>query len=551
VAARTEPPEAAREQEEVAAALADPGFYPHRPERVEHVQTHISHVFLAGPYVYKLKKAVRFSFLDFGTAERRRFFCAEEVRLNRRLALDVYLGVLRVTRESDGRLALEGGGAAVAHLVWMRRLPADRRLVSLVEHGALDAGVLDRLARLLAAFHAGAPTGLDVAGHADPEVLRARCDDTVGGLEPFVGGALAPEEHAILLDFGPSFVRRHEVLLRARQTGGHVREGHGDLHAEHVYDLDVPVPAIGDLPPLAAGLYLVDCIEFSPSLRCNDVASEVAFLAMDLARLERPDLAARLVAAYAAAAGDPGVHLLVPFYAYHRACVRGLVNLLASAEAEIDAAERAAAVARARRYVRLALRYAWSAGEPAAIAMSGLSGTGKSALAAALADATGFEVVSTDALRKEGGRAAAAGGAGRPAGADRYTPAARAAVYERLCAVVESRLAAGRSVIADATFLRRAHRDRLQRVGRAARRHVVFLECRADEDAVRRRLMSRDDTALSDARWDTYVGQRSEREPAGADEPVLVVDTSGDLAAARAAALRVLWRWHQGRPAGS
>ena len=122
-------------QETIVHALEDPGFYPHRPAGIEHVQTHISHVFLVGPYVYKLKKAVRFPFLDFGTAERRRHFCTEEVRLNRRLCPSVYLGVVPITRNADGRLALGGTGDAVEHVVWMRRLPADRMLVSLIADG--------------------------------------------------------------------------------------------------------------------------------------------------------------------------------------------------------------------------------------------------------------------------------------------------------------------------------------------------------------------------------------------------------------------------------
>src|SRR5581483_5705983 len=210
-------------------------------------------------------------------------------------------------------------------------------------------------------------TGPEVAVHAAPERLVARWEGVVANTAPFAGTLLAPEDHEVLADFGPTFIRTHETLLRARQDAGRIREGHGDLHAEHVCFVDAPVPAAGGLAPLAPGIWIFDCIEFSPQLRSNDVAYEIAFLAMDLERLERPDLAERLVAAYVAAAGDPDVRLLRPLYACQLATVRGMVEGLQSTEPEVAPADREAAAAGARRHFALALRYAWGAGGPAVI----------------------------------------------------------------------------------------------------------------------------------------------------------------------------------------
>jgi aminoglycoside phosphotransferase family enzyme/predicted kinase len=531
--------------DELVRALADPAFYAYRPAAVEHVQTHISHVFLAGPYVYKLKKPVSFSFLDFSTRDLRRHFCEEEVRLNRRLAPGVYLDVLPVTRAAGDGLRLGGEGEALEHVVWMRRLPAERMLVRLLAAGGVHPAMLEDLAVRLAAFHARAPAGPAIAAAADPDALRARWEDTVGYAAPFVGRLLAAEDHEILLDFGLSFLRRHETLLRARQEAGRIRDGHGDLHAEHVCFVDAPVPAAGAHPPLPPGVYVFDCIEFSPALRYNDVASEIAFLAMDLERLGHPDLASRFTAAYVAAAADPLIEPLLPFYACYRACVRGKVEGLKSDEPEVEPAERAAAAERARADFALALRYAWRAGDPAVIACCGLSGTGKTTLAGALAAATGFPVVSSDLVRTRG-RA----GTGAPAayGEGLYTEAARDATYAALSAEVETALAAGRSVIADATFLRRAHRERLAAAARRRRAPCAFVECGAAEDAVRARLESRGAGSVSDARWETYLEQRRLREPFAPEEALVTVDTGGEVAAARRAALRALWRWRQGRP---
>jgi hypothetical protein len=526
-------------QEDVVRALADAAFYPHRPARVEHVQTHISHVFLAGPYVYKLKKAVRFSFLDFSTRELRAHFCAEELRLNRRLCRGVYLDVLPIVRRRDGTLALGGDGAVLDHVLRMRRLPAERMLPELLDAGAVAPAMMEDLARLIAEFHARAPSGPEIAAHASPAAVRTRWSDTMATLAPFAGTSLPREEYALLADFGPRFVAAHEDLLRARQAGGHVRDGHGDLHAEHVCFVTAPAAAAArDGEALAPGIYVFDCIEFAPAFRCNDVAAEVAFLTMDLERRGRRDLAEHFTNAYAAAARDPALTRLLPFYASARAGVRATVESLTSQETEVEPAERAAAAARARQYLRLAVRCAWRAQGPMVIACMGRSGTGKSTLAAALADAVDATVLRSDVIRK---RTDAEHRASRDAA--RYTPAARAAVYTALAGEADAALAAGRSIIADATFLRRADRDRLRAVALRRGAPCVFVECRSDPERVRERLAARPADDVSDARWETYRAQAREQEPFGTDEPAIVVATDDPAESAAGVALERLWAW--------
>src|SRR5262249_8488908 len=393
-----------------------------------------------------------------------------------RLAAPIYLGVRRITREEDGRLALEGAGPAVEHVVWMRRLPADRMLDRLVEDGVADTVMLTRLAALLADFHAAAPAGPGVAAHASPEALRRRWTDVLALAAPLVGGPLPGAAHTIIADFGPDFIARHATLLVSRQAAHRIREGHGDLRAEHVCLLDVPVPATPPLAPLSPGTYVIDCVEFSQALRCADVASEVAFLAMDLERLGRPDLAATFIGAYAAASGDRELPTLQPFYCAYRACVRGAVDGLRAAEPEVEPAERARAAERAGRYFRLALQHAWRTRAPAVIACSGLSGSGKTALATALAEATGSSNLSTDVLRRRDTPSASPGAYGE----DRYTPDARAAVYARLCEQVGVVLADGGGVVADATFLRRADREMLVAGAARPRAPVLFPGGEAD-----------------------------------------------------------------------
>ncbi len=470
--------------------------------------------------------------------------CEEELRLNWHLAAPVYLGVLPITREPDGRLALDGVGPAVDRVVWMRRLPAECMLDRLVEAGTVDAGALGRLARMLADFHASAPAGPAVAAHAAPEALLAAWRHVLGLAAPLVGGALPASTHTILASFGPAFLRHHDGLLRARQTAHRIREGHGDLRAEHVCIVEAPVEAEPPHAPLAPGIYVIDCVEFSHALRCNDVASEVAFLTMDLERLGRPDLAEAFVDAYVVASRDERLRTLLAFYGAYRACVRGAVEGLKAAEPEVEPAERVAAATRAGQYFALAQRHAWRAQGPALLVCCGLSGSGKTALATALAEATGFAHLSTDVLRRQ--EAPCPGPA--PFGTGRYAPAARAAVYARLCDEADAMLAAGCGVVADGTFIRRADRGALAAVAARHGRPLLFLECEADAATIRRRLEGRSE-GPSDARWSTYLRQREERDPFGLDEPHRTVDTTGDLGDVLEEVLPALWRWRMARAA--
>jgi aminoglycoside phosphotransferase family enzyme/predicted kinase len=530
--------EVAGDEAALVEALADPSFYPHRPPRVEHVQTHISHVFLAGPFVYKLKKPVRFSFVDATTAARRRALCEDELRLNWRLAAPVYLGVLPITRERDGRLALNGSGTVLDSVVWMRRLPAECMLDQRIRDGTVDAAMLTTLARLIADFHASAPSGPNVAVHASEAALQRAWTDVLALAEPMVGQMLPRAAHRILADFASGFLARHARLFAARRAARRIREGHGDLRAEHVCVLDAPALAPPPHVALGPGTYVIDCVEFSQALRCGDVASDVAFLAMDLERLGRPDLATTFLDAYVCASGDRQLRTLLPFYGAYRACVRGAVDGLKAGEAEVDAQERAAATERAREEFMLALRYAWQTRAPGIIACSGLSGSGKTALAVALAEATGFAHLSSDALR--GARTACNSPA--PYGTGRYAPAARAAVYARLCDEAAGALAAGRGAVADATFIRRTTREALASVAARHGSRVFFVECEAHPDVIRRRLDARRE-GPSDARWNTYLRQRDEQEPFTPAELHRTVDTGGALDDALDAVLPALWNW--------
>lgn len=490
-------------------------FYPHRPDAVQLVQTHISYVFLAGDEVYKVKKPVRFAFLDFSTLERRRHFCHEEVRLNRRLAPDAYHGVVAICPKGDGfALAPEETDGAVEYAVHMRRLPEDRMLTALLERGAVTPALLDTIVATLARFHAAADAGPEVARGGDPAVLARLMDDDFGEVDAFHGDTIAADDDAAIRRFCHEFLQRNDALLRRRQAEGRIRDGHGDLHAEHICCTDP--------------LVIYDCIEFNPQFRHRDVAAEIAFLAMDLVYRGHPDLADRLVAQYAQRTHDSELPFLVPFYACHRAYIRGKVDSLKSAEAEVGAEARAAARQSAVDHFALAYRYTW-AYTPRLVVVVGLSGSGKSTVAAALQARTGFVHINSDATRK---RLAGVPPTARP-GDELYTPARSAATYAAMYAAARDALAAGRGAILDATFQRRIDRDRARAVARQAGVPILFVECVCPEEEVRSRLRERGERNddASDADWTIYQQQRARHEAFAPDEGAerIVVDTRRPL----------------------
>lgn len=491
--------------------MCQPAFYPHRPARVELIQTHISYVFLAGDQVYKVKKPVRFAFLDFSTLERRRFFCREEVRLNRRLAGDTYRGVVAIRARAGGfALADESDAGALEYAVHMRRLPSERMLARLLERDAVTEELIDRITARLVAFHAAADAGPEVARGGDPATIAHLMDDDFAEVVALHGDTISAEDDRTIQAWCHATLDRLAPLLRRRQASGRIRDGHGDLHAEHICCLD-------------DRLLIFDCIEFNAQFRYRDVAAEIAFLAMDLEYHGRRDLAAHLVSRYAAEARDAELPTLVPFYACQRAYIRGKVDSLKSREAEVDPSARDAARSSAATHFALAYRYTWSH-RAALVVVCGLSGSGKSTIAARLAARTGFELINSDRTRK---RLAGLAPTARP-GAALYTPERSAATYAAMYQAADAVLAAGGGAIIDATFLHRRDRDAARAVAARIGAPSVFVECQADDETVRHRLATRAerDDDPSDADWSVFAAQRRSWEPFAADEPRLAVDAA-------------------------
>ncbi|MBE0558640.1 MAG: AAA family ATPase, partial [Proteobacteria bacterium] len=369
------------------AAMSRPEFYPHRPAQVDVVQTHISFIFIAGNEVYKVKKAVDFGFLDFTTLEKRKFYCAEELRLNRRLAPETYLSVETITGEPAGGLALKGNGRIVEYAVRMKKLPMDRMLGRLLAEGNCDSSVIDAVAAKIADFHRRAETGGRIDALGGVETIRLNHDENFAQTAASVDVTIPRGRYEFIRAYDRDFLKRQEPLFRRRVAEHRIRDGHGDLHLEHIC--------------VENGITIFDCIEFNERFRFGDVAAEVAFLAMDLDYNGYGAWAESFVEAYIRHAGDPDIRRLLNFYRCYYAYVRGKVVGFRINDPAIDDEGRTEAKATAARYFDLAFTYAARPERPVLILTAGLMGTGKSVLARNLAPRLGAEVIRTDVLRKE------------------------------------------------------------------------------------------------------------------------------------------------------
>lgn len=509
-------------------ALLDPAAFPHAPARVELIQTHISYVFLAGDRVYKTKKPVDFGFVNQLDPETRHQFCLREVELNSRLAAGVYRGVRPLVRDADGRHALlEGDPPADATVVeWaveMARLPDDRTLANLIDADAVPPNLVRQVAARLVAFHADAAVVPNDPSFAGAEAERNWWDREQAEAEPFIGETWEPTHAGTLRQYATALIEREARLFNERLAAGRVVDGHGDLHAMHIYLIDDEI-------------VIVDCLEFTEwfQFRLLDVGYDVAFLSMDLEARGRPELGDELAGRYISAVGDETMPVLQPLHRAFRAFVRGKVESMGSRATEIAPDQRLALAESARRYFSLAAKYVERVSEPLLVVLTGRSGTGKSTVGAALAARIGAAYVSSDVVRKELAGLPPREHVPAERTAEVYGSAMNDLTYATMRERAAAHLQAGRPVILDATHSRASDRAAALAVARSHHVPALIAElCITDETALARIAeRASDPLATSDATAAVFEAQAATFESIGASEGThLALDASQELSA--------------------
>lgn len=321
--------------------------YPHPAPDVRLLQTHISFVLLAGDYVYKWKKPVNFGFLDFSTLEKRRYYCEQELRLNRRLCPDVYLGVVTINRQGEG-FALGGSGEVVEYGVKMARMPQERMMGQVIAAGGLQSEHLDAIVQVLVPFYQQAEGTQTIAEFGRAAAVGVNVLENFDQTEPFVDqGALGRAQFLRIADYSRAFLRQ-EQLFEKRRAVGKIRDCHGDLYSANIC--------------LTEPVRIFDCIEFNQRFRYSDVAADVAFLAMDLDFHGLTELSGYFVDRFVEASADAGLLEMLGFYKCYRAVVRGKINLFTAADPAVSAAVAGSCREQAARYFLLADHYATRAG---------------------------------------------------------------------------------------------------------------------------------------------------------------------------------------------
>jgi len=523
------------------AALMRAECYPHPVREIRLLETHISWVLMTGDYAYKIKKPVNLGFLDFSTIGMRGHYCGEELRLNRRLAPEIYLDVVTV-RGTRAAPRIGGDGPIIEYAVKMREFPQDALASRMLEHGKFEAPEVDALAALIADFHAGATPAGPVDRFGAPDTIIWAALQNFEQIMPRLRLARHKEAAQLLREWTEREGAARRGDFTARKRAGRVRECHGDLHLGNiVFTGGRPLP--------------FDCLEFNDELRWIDVLNEVAFVVMDLHDRGRPDLGWRFLNRYLESSGDYEGLPVLRFYLVYRALVRAKVHLIRSQQPGILANDKSRLQTAFHGYLRLASRLATTTGV-ALLITHGLSGSGKTTATQALIGQIGAVRVRSDVERKRLHGMGPLARSGSGSGDGIYTQEATEATYDRLAAVAEVTIGAGYPAIVDAAFLKRSERRRFQALAHQQNVPFVILDFDAPDKVLRERVAQRHAAGSDASEADVSVLERQMefREALVPEERVAAVsvDTRGpDQTPAWRAVMRRLGRARRPSKTGS
>ncbi len=497
-------------QQKLIEALQSPACYPHAVDRVEHVETHISHLLLAGDCVYKIKKPLDLGFLDFSTLERRRFYCEEELRLNTRLAPQIYEAVVAIGGSADAPV-FDGGGDAFEYAVRMKRFDREQELDKLLERGELPRAWMQDLAGIVAGFHERIPRAAPDSNLGTPEAVLQPMQENFDQL----GELIEDHEQRRLLDTLEQWTldsyRQLKGILSERHEQGFIRECHGDMH-------------LGNMTRFEDRLVIFDGIEFSEALRWNDIISEVAFVTMDLADRGAPGHAWAFLNTWLEYTGDYAGVRLLRFYEIYRAMVRAKIAGIRLAQS-LPADERQRCLQECEGYLALA-RHLTRYGGGALLINHGFSGSGKTTRSREIVEQLGAIRIRTDVERKRLAGMKPHERGDSQVGEGIYSSGMSERTYSRLSELAELLIRAGYPVIVDGAFLGRRRRDEFRDIAGRLQVPCVILDYQAPGDVLRERVRERaerEDDA-SDAGLQVLEHQLETAGPLQSDEPVVAIE---------------------------
>lgn len=506
--------------QEIVSFLSNPKNYNYSVDTVTVVQTHISYVFIAKPYVYKLKKPVDFGFLNFVSFEDRKFYTFEEYRLNSRISPEIYIGVVAVVKYGNSFKLVEDGNfdesSVVAYCVKMKYIDDVYSLKYMLKKG-LDTQLLSLIAQKIYSFHKNADNTEGLQGFGGIKEISKNSLENFDQIEKYIWAIVTADEYNFMRKWTEDFITHNTPLFENRNTSGFVRDCHGDLHCEHIYYKD-------------SAIIILDCIEFNKRFRYIDTISDIAFLLMDLDVNGKKEESNRLCAQYIQLSGDyDGVQLL-PFYKAYRAMVRAKINSFQSDNEGLSKNEKDGFVQKASQYFQLAKQYMQRSGKGMVYNVFGNIGSGKSTIAMELAAITGGIVINSDAVRKKLAGLEIYENAKAKAGEGIYTPEMTEKVYatmkEKALAIAQR----GVPVILDGTFYSKELRREFYQFfkDRGFDVHLIYADCSEDE-LVRRIEKRQRDASISDANVEIFMQLKDRFEKPGDDEHCVIIKTEKSI----------------------
>ncbi|AEA33554.1 AAA family ATPase [Hippea maritima] len=450
----------------------------------EMVETHISWVLLGNELVYKIKKPVDFGFLDYTTIEKRLKFCQKEIELNKRLAEEIYLGVSMIT-DKNGDISIDGDGEVIDYAVKMKRMPQGRMMDVLLDENRINSKHIDVLARKIADFHKNASTNDYIASFGSLKTNKLNTDENFEQTKGGIGTFITQFQYDSVKDYTDRFYAQNGDVFQKRIEEGKVRDCHGDMYSKNICIVDED------------HIYIYDCIEFNERFRYSDVASDVAFMLMDLENKNRWDLSGLFLKSYLGYSSDNGMMEVLDFYKLYRAYVRGKIAFFQDNPDE------------ANRYFDLAFGYLPEEYKPKVFIFSGLSGSGKTTLALELSKRYGFMVLSSDIIRKRLAGMDVNDKDLADFGSGIYSVKMTERVYAKMIDDAYQLARLGKGVILDATFLKKSQREavfsRFLRLG--IKPIVVFIDI--DDKTAKEHFKKREKgKSVSDGRYEIYLKQK-------------------------------------------
>jgi len=499
--------------------LKNPAIYGSDVESVNILQTHISYVILTGKYAYKIKKPVNFGFLDFSTLEKRKYFCKEELNLNRRLCPDIYLDVVAFTEKNED-LEIDGRGQIVEYAVKMKEFPQEKIMTKLLQQGKIDEDIFDKICDILVKFYRSSKHSEDIKQYGTVETVKKNTDENFEQTKVVIDITIPKKIFEDIKLYTNEFLKKKNDIFQNRIKQGHIRDCHGDLHS-------------GNIVVNEDEICIFDCIEFNKRFRYSDVASDISFLAMDLDYLGYPYLSSYFIEKYIKKSKDADISKILNFYKCYRAYVRGKVIGFKLDDPNIAKLEKQEIKNEAKKYFDLAYYYSslfsrnLNKTRPLLFITSGLTGTGKTTVAKKISVDYNAKLISTDNVRKE------------LEGIDKferhhdayntglYSPEKMLYTYKKILEKANVFLKKEENVVLDATFKSKKLRNMAYEISKKNNAVFLILYCKCPEEKVKEYLEKRvKKKSVSDGRWEIYIKQKDSFESFGSNHKIVEIDIS-------------------------